>query len=171
MLTFEVKLSRDSIGLLKRLHDYDKIADKHLIKAMRKSVASIESSAKRAAPVGVSSKLRNSIASEVRPKGNEIIGRVGSTMKKEAYPMVMERGRRPWGKAPPPGALDRWVRIKLGVPKRRVKSVAFLIGRKIAQRGITGRFFLRKAYFKNKPKVERFHKEALNNIIKELAHG
>ena len=105
----------------------------------------------------------------MKDTGSYIVGRVGSTMKKEVYPYIVEHGRKR-GKAPPPGALDRWVRIVLGKRTRReIRSTAFLIGRKIARRGIMGKFPLRKAYFKNKAKVEGYFNGALRMITKELA--
>jgi hypothetical protein len=48
---------------------------------------------------------------------------------------AMERGRKP-GKFPPPGPIRRWVQRKLGITGKAVKSVAFLVARKIATLGI-----------------------------------
>ena len=94
MLTFEIVTPKQINGLIGRLHDYDEISDRHFKKAMHESVISIEGVAIRNAPVGVSGRLKNSMASEVKVRGDAIIGRVGSTLKKEVYPKVMDgRGR------------------------------------------------------------------------------
>ena len=171
MLEFEIIIPRESSRLIDRLLKYDEISDRHLRIAMSKSVATIEGRGKKNAPVGVSSRLRQSIASEVKSLPGSIVGRVGSTMRGEVYPIVMETGRRFGRKAPPSSALERWVRIRLGVPERRVKGVAFVIARKIGRRGIVGRFFLRKAWFASKRQVDGFFSKALKAITKELAHG
>jgi hypothetical protein len=170
MLTFEIVPPKELDPLMARLRDYGKIANKHNRKAMKGSVISIERGARKTAPVGVAGRLRNSMASEVREKKDVIIGRVGSTMKKEIYPIVMELGRKA-GKAPPPGALDRWVRIVLGVSPKKVRSVSFLIGRRMKRKKMKGRRFLTKAYRKERPKIHKRFGKALKDITKELAHG
>lgn len=49
--------------------------------------------------------------------------------------VVLVTGRR-GGKAPPSEKIKEWVRIKLGIKdEKQVKSVAFLITRKIAEKG------------------------------------
>lgn len=57
-------------------------------------------------------------------------------------------------KAPPARALERWVERKLGVPKERALAVAFLVARKIKQRGgLKGRFWMVQAFEALKPKA------------------
>lgn len=171
MLTFEIVISKDTDKMIQRLGDYDRITDKHLNRAMKRSVIAIERTTKLGWPVGVSGKSRNSIASEVKETRTHIVGRVGSTMKKEVYPNVIEEGRKRGKKAPPPGALDRWVRIVMGIrDARKARSAAFLVGRKISRRGIKGKHLLKKAYAKNKPFVMKEFGGALKKITKDLAH-
>ena len=64
------------------------------------------------------------------------------------YAKVIEWGRRPGAKAPPPEVIREWVRQKL-VPAGKVddneaaiKSAAFLIGRAIKRRGIPAKLVL-----------------------------
>lgn len=171
MLEFEIVVPKNLDGLINRFVRYDEISNRHLRGAMHKSVAKIEGRTRKNAPVGVNSKLRNSIASDVKSMPRSIVGRVGSTMKGEVYPIVMETGRRAGRTAPPSSALERWVRIKLKVPAKRAKGVAFVIARKIGRRGIMGRFFLRKAWFSSKRQVDGYFSKALRAITKELAHG
>lgn len=54
------------------------------------------------------------------------------------YPVVMEGGRRPGSKMPPPSMLEQWAR-------RHGIENTFVLARSIARRGIKGRFFRRKA--------------------------
>lgn len=74
----------------------------------------------------------------------------------QPYSGVIEEGRRPGQTAPPPDAIEAWVRRKLGsqitqqakaLPRRPgvkrkdqrealIRQVTFLVGRKIAQQGI-----------------------------------
>lgn len=61
------------------------------------------------------------------------------------YSAVIEFGRRPGRRQPPTKALIPWVRRKLGVSDSDAKSVAFLVARKIGQRGIPGKLILAKA--------------------------
>lgn len=64
------------------------------------------------------------------------------------YAKVIEWGRRPGAKAPPPEVIQAWVRAKLvssgkvGDTDKEVKSVAFLIGRAIKRRGIPAKLVL-----------------------------
>jgi hypothetical protein len=77
--------------------------------------------------------LARSIRADVRP----FRARVYSPLK---YAAVMERGRRPGAKMPPPNRLAGWAR-RHGIPQ----SALFVLARAIARRGIKGRFFMRRA--------------------------
>lgn len=155
---------------VKKLGAFDRIASKHMRKAMSQSVITIEGRSKVHSPVGVSGRLRNSMASEVRGTGVDITGWIGSTLKAEVYPSVMEYGRAP-GKMPPPEALQRWVHLRLGVPDEMALGVAFVIARKIGQAGIKGRHFLRRAYEESRVKIDDFFEAALKRITEELSIG
>jgi hypothetical protein len=168
MLRLDIQVPQNLQSVIARLLRYDKIADKHLVSAMNDSVAKIEKPAIKGAPVGVSSRLRKSIGSTVTETRSAIIGRVGSSLRKEIYPRVMETGRRFGRKRPPISALVRWVELKLRVPKKRARGVAFLVARKIGSRGIVGRFFMRKAFTKSRKFVQRRFRKALKEIAKEI---
>lgn len=56
----------------------------------------------------------------------------------QKYPVVIEGGRKPGSKMPPPSALEQWARAH-GIEN------TFILARAIAKRGIKGRFFRRKA--------------------------
>lgn len=55
------------------------------------------------------------------------------------YGAVVERGRRPGSRFPPPDAIQLWAMRKLGLSEAEAKSAAFAIARKIARQGIKGR--------------------------------
>jgi hypothetical protein len=154
--------------LRKQIKDYPKIAGKHYRKAMRKSVTTIEEKVKPLTPL-FRGRLRQSIVSEVRGTGVELTGVVGSNLKKEAYPAVMEFGRKPGAKMPPPKALERWVWLVLKPPKKMVKGIAFVIARAIGKRGIKGKRFLQRGFERSKRQVYANFSKALADIVKELA--
>lgn len=155
---------------VKKLGAFNQVAAKHMRKAMSQSVITVEGRAKVHAPVGVSGRLRNSMSSEVRGTGIDVVGWIGSTLKAEVYPSVMEYGRAP-GRMPPPEALQRWVHLKLRVSEADALGVAFVIARKIAARGIAGRHFLRRGYEESRSKIEAFFDQALRRIAEELSIG
>ena|SRR5438105_3072394 len=88
-------------------------------------------------PVGVTSELRGSWATENTTGANRIYGVLGSPL---VYAEVMEEGRRPGAPMPPPEALARWVELKIGTGVD-----PFVIARSIARKGIKGRHMLERA--------------------------
>lgn len=156
--------------IIESLDGFDKTANKHLRKGMLQSVILIESKVRPLTPVGVSSRLRNSIFHSVKNDlGANVIGTVGSNLKEE-YPAVMEFGRKP-GKMPPPSALERWVKIVMRVPAKDVKGVAFVVARAIGKKGIKGRFYMKKGWDQSKAQVNRYFAQALDKIVEDLARG
>ena len=170
MITYEYEIK----GLdeqLARLKGYEKIADAELTKAMNQSTLTILAHVKPLVPVGVSGQLRNSMSARVTSDGmGSVVGKVGSNLTNEVYPSVMEHGRRP-GKMPPPSALERWVRLKMRVPAKDVKGVAFVVARNIGRRGIKGKKFLQRGYDQSKPRVYAYFQQALDRITERLAGG
>jgi len=77
-------------------------------------------------------KLSSSLMTEIEPFSARMYTPI------DKYPLVMEGGRKPGSKMPPPAALDQWAR-RYGIQN------TFLLARAIAKRGIRGRFFRRKA--------------------------
>lgn len=87
------------------------------------------------------------------------------------YSRWVERGRKP-GKGPPLDAIMRWVKVKKLVTKGRararrqeIRSIAFLIQRKIARDGIKGRYVLQRTMVK----VRRKAKDELRALIARTA--
>lgn len=55
------------------------------------------------------------------------------------YSGVIEYGRRRGAKAPPTEPIARWAQRKLGLPYPKAKGIAFVIARKIGERGLQPR--------------------------------
>ena len=168
MIGYEIELH----GLeeqLAKLAQFDRIADKRLVTAMHQATITVESAVRPLAPVGVSGRLRNSIASQVTHEGPlSVVGKVGSTLKDEVYPAVMEFGRKP-GKMPPYSEgtpLARWVHLVLGDA-----IGAFVVARGIGRRGIKGKFFMKRGWEQSKGRVQGFFETALQLIAKDLENG
>lgn len=152
----------------KRLGQFDEIAGANLHEAMQKSVVTVQSLARQLAPVGVSGAYRNSIVSEVvQEDAATIVGKIGSNLSGEVYPAVIEFGRAP-GAMPPPQALERWVQLKLRVPAKQVKGVAFTVARKIAARGIPAKRVLGRGLEYSLAAIQAFFEQAARKTAEAL---
>lgn len=153
---------------LSKLKYFDNYFNQRLTTAMKKTVNTVEANVKPLTPVGVSSRLRNSIGSEVIVEApGSIIGRVGSSLKSEKYPQVMEYGRKP-GTMPPPSELLRWVHLKIRPEPWKEYNVALNIARKIKARGIKGKHFMRDGFKKSKALVNKYFSQAGAQLVKDL---
>ena len=132
-IQFKVNVKGDK-KIDKKLKTVSKgIKGRQVRRGLLRSVAAVEGKAKQKAPVGADGQLRKSITGDVQRKGLGMVGRVGTKMK---YAAAVEFGTdEHW---PPSSALERWVRLKLKVPRNKVKSVAFLIARRIAGKSPSG---------------------------------
>ncbi len=91
----------------------------------------------------------------VRPRKDFLVGGITTNLP---YAIVMEDGREPGKKFPPLLPIQRWVlrhRDVFGIKdanskkgQRQLKSVTYLVRRKIAKKGIPGHFFFRSAEIK-----------------------
>jgi len=144
---------------------------KNVTDAMNKSVITVVSEVRPLTPVGVSSRLRNSIGSTVETTQSTVIGRVGSSLKSEEYPAVMELGRRPGAAMPPVDALMRWVHLKMGISNEKARGVAYVVARAISRRGIKGYFYLKRGLEASRVRIQGYFDEALTNLGKDLTHG
>jgi hypothetical protein len=109
--------------------------------------------------------LRNAWGSKVELTGGsyDVLGRVFNPLE---YALPQERGARPhW---PPRGPIEAWVRRKLGVSEKQVRSVAFLVARKMAQVGMKGQAMAYKAVDQVTPMIQARFREGLNSIIQRL---
>lgn len=161
MPDYEIELRVE--GPLADSRESVQIISQELHRGMETSVQELERMVRVNTPrgVGIGAGLRGSIAGEVRGRGFDVQGVVGTPL---VYGPVVELGRRPGQKAPPPGALDLWVQRILGVPPEEVKRAAFLIGRAIGRRGIPGRFMFKRA-------KEEFERSRLPRIIAQMGQA
>jgi hypothetical protein len=177
------------IGLeeqLKKMGNFGVLLNRHLERGMEAATTFTVSKITPNVPVGVSSRLKNSIGSEIRTEGiGSVVGRVGSSLEGEEYPAVMEFGRKPGAKMPPPEALVRWVHVKglagtysiktrrrQGGKKRQANEdlqVAWMIARAISRKGIKGKFYMRTGLQKAKPSVPKFFKKEMDLMMEELS--
>lgn len=176
--------------LLEMLKEQPRLVNKHLRKAMRQATITLASAITPLVPVGVSGRLKNSIGSEIEDHGGgDIVGRVGSSLRNEAYPAVMEFGREPGHGVSAEGIeqLTRWVHVKhitgtysvkthrrMGGKKTQAdedRAMAYAIARAIKARGIRGREFMKQGYERSQSKIDGYFVQALNNIVQELANG
>ena len=93
-----------------------------------------------------------SVTTEVTDESGQKVGRVFLAPPADRYGLFVEVGTRPH--FPPPGALEGWVRRRLGVTQdRQAREVAFLIARKIARAGTPGHHFFERALEANQHRV------------------
>lgn len=70
-------------------------------------------------------------------------GNVGVLVGNSApYAGIIEYGRRKGAKRPPTEPIARWAQRKFGIPYQAAKGIAFVIARRISQRGLLARHVL-----------------------------
>ena len=105
-----------------------------------------------------SSQLKNALTYSLSDNGKGKISlRFYAKGPAGKYADVIERGRQPGRKGPPPGVIEKWIAekplrlrdLKTGAfvksTPRGIKSAAFLIGRSMAKYGFEGIFFFAEA--------------------------
>lgn len=125
-------------------------------RAMSATVLLIQGAVMLGSPVGVTSLLRGSWASEVRGTGALVEGIVGSPL---IYAEVIERGRRAGARMPPSAALESWVRTKMGP-----EVSAFVVARSIGRKGIAPRHMLKTAVEATRPTWQRLFADIVARI-------
>ena len=109
------------------------IIQTELLAAMHEALLYLEREVKERTPIGATGILRGSIFSELRGQPINLHGVVASPQE---YAAPVEHGTAPhW---PPQGPIRLWVKRKLNVSDKDVNGVAFLIARKISQKGTKG---------------------------------
>ena len=106
-----------------------------------------ERTAKQVAPRDTGA-LKRSIHAAVKPTSARVFSNLN-------YAAVVEFGRRPEQRGPPPHALLGWLR-RHGIPA----SAAYVVARSIGRRGIKGRFFMKAAVDAINMKTPRLIKNA-----------
>lgn len=118
-------------------------------------------------PVGTSGNLRGSIFTEIKGEGRGALR--GVVASRAPYAGYVEFGRRPGGAMPPwreGSPLYRWVVRNLESQGGDFESVAFLVARAIARRGIRGRRMFAHAFEENQSRIEGRIRELLDEIAR-----
>lgn len=139
------------------------IAAEELYAAMVEADAFLERELKDRVPTATGLG-RASITSYEQKLPAGAIGVVGSPMMHLAY---VDLGTKPH--FPPLQPLEDWVRLKLDVPEEQVRSVAFLIARKISKRGTEGKFFVEQAFTFARPQLDKMFERARDNTVRRSA--
>lgn len=138
------------------------IAREEMDAAMTEAVMLLEREVKEATPTthGI---LRASIFGVSRATDSGVLGLVASPLN---YAEAVELGTKPH--FPPLAPLMDWVVQKLGVPFQDVRSVAFLIARKISRKGTTGAFMFTKTYARQEAAVKVMFERALERFARRV---
>lgn len=126
-----------------------RVINHELLAAHHKSTALLETKVAENTPVNFGT-LRGGIIARVVNAFFSFVGVQGPATK---YAPVVEEGRKAGGKYPPPDAITLWVKRKIKPPADELKSVSFLVGRKIAEKGTTGAKMFEKAEKSQRRKV------------------
>ena len=93
---------------------------------------------------------------------------VGFFAKDAGYAEFVEYGRRA-GRFPPLDIIQAWVKKKLRIDKEKFqKSIAFLIGRKIAKKGTVPHPFFTPAVSENEKEIVSCIEEAVNRVTRRI---
>lgn len=124
----------------------------------------VQGTVQRNSPVNTG-QYRSSIANQVQAQGAlEIKGSVFS-QDDPIKVNVIEEGRRAGARFPPVDVITRWVQLKLRPPANKLRQVAFLVGRKIAQQGIPGKHVFQKSFTETQPEVQRILSDDLSAAL------
>jgi hypothetical protein len=141
-------------GIDKVTRDLDKYSEnvrKGITREVARTTTDIHRHAQQAAPMGAEGTLKRKINFAIA----DMVGEVWSGAE---YSIGVEKGQKP-GKWPQYDDLMRWVQRKLRVPKNKLKSVTFLVGRKIFEQGTKAQPFF-------EPQVRKHEKRFQNRILK-----
>lgn len=157
-MAFEIVFKLRSVGNLK---DGPRIIDGAKSNALKVGGELLVTEIKKHTPVNTGA-LRASIA--FVPRGSPGEGILASPL---IYSSVMELGRRP-GKFPPSAPIQLWVKRQLGISDpKEIRSVAFLVSRKIARAGVKGRNMFEKGIKKGWPRARRAMDSIITRIISQ----
>ena len=120
-------------------------------------------------PIGASGNLRGGIYTEVKGENPGVLR--GVVASRAPYADHVEFGRPPGGAMPPwreGTSLYRWVVRNLESQGGDFESVAFLVARGIARRGIRGRRMFARAFEDNRSRIEERIRELLDEIERRV---
>ncbi|MGE4244280.1 hypothetical protein [Ramlibacter sp.] len=140
--------------------------EQQLLVATTEATMLLEREVKEAMPRGATGLSAGSITSDVMSTPAGVLGVTGSTQPSVLF---LELGTRPH--MPPVEALIPWVRAVMGKRPEEARSIAFLIARKIKQRGTKPRRIFENTLKAQERQVERFFEAAADRIAAHLAGG
>ena len=149
-------------ALWKRAPD---IARREMTAAMLEADLLLQNAVQEKTPEGWAKNLRQSIlAQQPEVSGDVVLGVVGTPVP---YAIPVELGTKPH--FPPVTALIDWVVMKLGVPEKEAKSVAFLVARKISRSGTKAAHMFRDGFADNTDRVQAIFERARDRIRNQLS--
>jgi hypothetical protein len=104
--------------------------------------------------------LRSSIFGEEWIAGDSVLGLVASPLE---YAVYVELGTKPH--FPPIEPLIDWVRVKFHKSEEEARGIAFLVARKIAERGTLGVGMFNRAFAANIGQVERIFDHGVERAL------
>lgn len=187
MLDIKIKLPKE---LPRDLRQFNQVLQRELVLAMEQSVRLVSAEVSRLTPVGVTGDLARGITGTVRVRtemGSPSIR--GLVFPQAIYAIYVEEGTKGPRKAPPRGPIEQWVRRKLGPSlkaatgrktrrkggkafkgslEETVRSVTFLVQRKIAVRGTRARRMFRKGSRAAEPRVRRIFQQHIDRAVRRM---
>jgi hypothetical protein len=146
------------------LDAYPMFVNQELTVAMEASLQLAEGQIAARTPVNFGP-LRSSIDYSIISPFPNLVGRIGSPLP---YAIVMEEGRRPGARMPPVDAIKLWVVRKLKVPPQEADSVAFLVARSIARKGIEGRHMFAEGLEAAEPHIRQLFNNAIERATRRF---
>lgn len=143
---------------------YAALFDREILRATQDSVRLVSRNIRAKAPVGATGNLRSGIHGRTLGPLKGIIQVEGPAAR---YAQFAESGRRA-GRWPPPEPIRRWVRKILHVPAKELRSVTFLVQRKIGQKGTKGAKFFRSTAQKSREAVQRIFERAVQRFDRAM---
>lgn len=160
-----MSLSMQALATFQRaLQDAPELTDHELLVAATESTLLVEREVKELIPRGATGLTAASITSDVLSTPAGPLGVVGST---QPAALFVELGTRPH--MPPVAPLVPWVRNVLGVPQDRARTVAYLVARKIAQRGTRAQRPFARALEATEAQIVRIFEDAADRLAAHLA--
>ncbi len=154
------------LGGFQQLAGQFKAAPEIALQELQKAMAEADMLLKRlvqdALPTATGT-LRASVFGVERATETGVIGLVGSPL---IYAPPVELGTRPH--FPPIEPLVDWVKLKLGVPEKDARGVAFLVARKIARKGTGATHVFKLSFERGEQQVRDMFARALGRIAQRI---
>lgn len=142
------------------------VTRRELLATMTQGTLLVEREAKERMPKHTGTTAA-SIASDAFSSAVGVIGTVGSSQPSATF---VELGTKPH--RPPVAALEPWVKAVLGVrDPKKIKSVAFLVARKIARKGTKAQRPFGEAVAATEGQVMRMFEDCAGRVAAHLAGG